>query len=279
MQAGVSPPFPPLYLSPERPSSLLSAAPPPGCCPQVPPTVDNLLESVVCCTATALGLPPDALLNTHRLDAGTSGVVVLAKTRGFAAWFNLLLKHKPQNVVKIYRCLTDTPPPLGSMVHYATMRVRAGGEPAHTRMRRPAAAAAAAAEGSAAWEQEEGARCELVVLQVWWEAGGVQMFSLPADYQLLLVAYLCNACRCRQKGCIYIMQIIAFVIGALVRYLLACEQLPYCVVALPQLISLLVALDCRLAVQIPDSKLLFTLCARIGCLVLSCLPSRLSRCS
>jgi 23S rRNA-/tRNA-specific pseudouridylate synthase len=126
--------------------------------------VDNLLESVVCCTATALGLPPDALLNTHRLDAGTSGVVVLAKTSSFAAWFNLLLKNKPQNVEKIYRCLTDRPPPLGSMVHYATMRVRADGEPAHTRMRRPAAAAAAG--GSADAVQEQGARCELVVLQV-----------------------------------------------------------------------------------------------------------------
>jgi 23S rRNA-/tRNA-specific pseudouridylate synthase len=132
--------------------------------------VDNLLESVVCCTATALGLPPDALLNTHRLDAGTSGVVVLAKTSSFAAWFNLLLKNKPHNVEKIYRCLTDKPPPLGSMVHYATMRVRAGGEPAHTRMRRPAAAAAAAVGGSAA-VQEEGARCELVVLQVGCSAG------------------------------------------------------------------------------------------------------------
>lgn len=128
--------------------------------------MDNLLESVVACTAAALGLPPDALLNTHRLDAGTSGVVVLAKTSGFAAWFNLLLKNKPQNVVKVYRCLTDKPPPLGLLVHYATMRVRAGGEPAHTRMRRPAGGAAAA--GGRAAVQEEGARCELVVLQVGW---------------------------------------------------------------------------------------------------------------
>lgn len=59
---------------------------------QVPPTVDNVLESLVACTAGALGLPAGALLNTHRLDAGTSGVVVLAKNSSFASWFNELLK-------------------------------------------------------------------------------------------------------------------------------------------------------------------------------------------
>lgn len=114
-----------------------------------------------------------------RLDAGTSGVVLLAKNSNFAAWFNALLREKPDNVVKMYRCLTAQPPPLGSMVHYATMRARAAGEPAHTRMRRPAVAAAAGAPATAVAESaacagpggadagmEEGARCELVVLQV-----------------------------------------------------------------------------------------------------------------
>jgi hypothetical protein len=43
-----------------------------------------------------------------RLDAGTSGVVVLAKTSSFAAWFNSLLRHKPDNIVKV-RLLTWPP--------------------------------------------------------------------------------------------------------------------------------------------------------------------------
>lgn len=154
---------------------------------QVPPTVDNILESLVYCTAHALGLPDPhtALLNTHRLDAGTSGVVVLAKTSQFANWFSSLLKNKAENVVKVYKCLTSKPPPLGRMVHYATVRNRTPGEPAHTRMRRPSAAmadkqAAVAGANSAAvvsaveccnssvpeLQGEGGVYCELVVLEV-----------------------------------------------------------------------------------------------------------------
>lgn len=111
---------------------LLSHCSPPPL--QVPPTVDNMLENVVSLTAAALGLPPDALLNTHRLDVGTSGVVLMAKSPGFAAWFSALLKNKPGALVKTYRCLTSTPPPLGPMVHWAVVEHRAAGEPAHTRM-------------------------------------------------------------------------------------------------------------------------------------------------
>ena len=68
---------------------------------QVPPTVDNILESVVACTAAALGLGSHQLLNTHRLDAGTSGVVVLARSPQAASAFTKLLQDKQQHVVKV----------------------------------------------------------------------------------------------------------------------------------------------------------------------------------
>eukprot|EP00775_Hariotina_reticulata_P010254 gene10254-10412_t len=159
---------------------------PPGV--QVPSTVDNVLESVVSCTAAALGLPGYALLNTHRLDAGTSGVVVLAKSSSCAAWFNSLLRHKPDNIVKVYRCLSRQRPPLGLLVHYAKVHSRGKGEPAHTRMTRPQPQTQQATSSSSsdtvfdgrdpgrslgpneeglveAAGGAEGARCELVVLQ------------------------------------------------------------------------------------------------------------------
>jgi hypothetical protein len=145
------------------------------CCVQVPPTVDNMLESVVFLTATALGLAPDALLTTHRLDVGTSGIVVLAKTQGFAAWFNTLLKNKPDAIVKTYRCLTAAPPPLGPMVHWALVKERQAGEPAHTRMLLECAVPDADSSGNgnqggavaaAAAPVEGAARCELIVEQV-----------------------------------------------------------------------------------------------------------------
>jgi 23S rRNA-/tRNA-specific pseudouridylate synthase len=152
---------------------------PPGV--QVPPTVDNVLESVVACTARALGLPPGSLLNTHRLDVGTSGVVVLAKTTAFATWFSTLLARKPGAITKTYRCLTAAPPPLGPLLHWAVVRQRGGGEPAHTRILGPAAAAAAdgqaddsADSGSSGGGPQHAVRCELVVLQV-------QRVSLAGD--------------------------------------------------------------------------------------------------
>ena len=53
---------------------------------------------------------------THRLDAATAGVLVLAKTSAFARWFNEQLKAR--NVRKLYRCATRTPVPLGVMEHW-----------------------------------------------------------------------------------------------------------------------------------------------------------------
>jgi hypothetical protein len=68
---------------------------------QVPATVDNIRESVVACAGAALGLPPDALLPTHRLDVGTSGVVVLARATPAAHTFQQLLQDKADKVVKV----------------------------------------------------------------------------------------------------------------------------------------------------------------------------------
>jgi hypothetical protein len=137
-----------------------------------------MLESVVSRTEAVLGLAPGALLTTHRLDVGTSGIVVLAKTQGFAAWFNTLLKNKPDAIVKTYRCLTAAAPPLGPMVHWAVVKERQAGEPAHTRMLLECAVPDAYSSSNsnsgnqdsavaAAMPPVEGAaRCELIVEQV-----------------------------------------------------------------------------------------------------------------
>jgi hypothetical protein len=102
---------------------------------QVSPTVDNVLESVAACAAAAVGAPPGSLTGLHRLDAGTSGVVVLGKgDPGFARWFSGLLEGKA----------------LGA----------AGGRPRRGRTRLRAAAAAAAEEEDTArpapQEQQQG---------------------------------------------------------------------------------------------------------------------------
>jgi len=169
-------------LTPHPPKAdTLNPPTPPPRPPQVPPTVDNLLENVMSCVASTLGLPPDALSNPHRLDVGTSGVVLLAKTQGFARWFSNALKLKPAVVVKTYRCLSAAAPPLGPLVHWAVVKQRQAGEPAHTRMLLECAVpdaaqsdAAAAAAAAAAGGRGDGGpvRCELIVEQVRGVLGG-----------------------------------------------------------------------------------------------------------
>jgi 23S rRNA-/tRNA-specific pseudouridylate synthase len=51
-------------------------------------------------TCQVLGMPPEALLTTHRLDAGTEGVLVLAKTSQFARFFNEMLRDKQDRIRK-----------------------------------------------------------------------------------------------------------------------------------------------------------------------------------
>ena len=102
----------------------------------VAPTVDNLHECV-------LGKVEDQVFSrtgsdheqariTHRLDAGTSGVLVLARTKAFCAYFNALLAQG--RVRKVYRVLTSRRVPRGIMTHYAQTEVRRKGRPAWTVM-------------------------------------------------------------------------------------------------------------------------------------------------
>lgn len=80
----------------------------------------------------ALSLPSGSLSNPHRLDTGTEGLLVLARSSSFARYFSLLLQHKGHEVRKLYRCATTQPPPLGRHVHYVSIGQRRAGEPAHT---------------------------------------------------------------------------------------------------------------------------------------------------
>ncbi|KAG2432348.1 hypothetical protein HYH02_012922 [Chlamydomonas schloesseri] len=85
---------------------------PPGL--QVPPTVDNVQESLLACVERALSLPGGVLQPAHRLDAGTEGVVVLVRDSPiFAAYFRGLMADKATSdrVRKTYRCLVLKPPP------------------------------------------------------------------------------------------------------------------------------------------------------------------------
>ncbi len=60
----------------------------------MPPTVDNVRESLLSKTEEVLGLGEGELLPTHRLDGGTQGVVVLARTQAFARHMQMLLRDK-----------------------------------------------------------------------------------------------------------------------------------------------------------------------------------------
>ena len=66
------------------------------------PTVDNLKENLLNTLSGYLGHP---LYITHRLDVGTSGLIVLAKTKNFQTHFNSMLKTGA--VKKNYRTLVD----------------------------------------------------------------------------------------------------------------------------------------------------------------------------
>ena len=113
----------------------------------VPPSVDNLGECCVAAAGAALNAP---LRITHRLDVGTSGVLVLAKTKAFAAYFNTRMaskggdsdsdpkcegqgssssKLRPR---KRYRVLTARPVPLGLITHHAHTNVSERGRSERT---------------------------------------------------------------------------------------------------------------------------------------------------
>ncbi len=74
--------------------------------------VDNAVENVVCALTPLLG----PLYVTHRLDTGTSGLVLLAKQPRFQALFNRRLATR--KVFKHYRALSSTQPESGEWLHY-----------------------------------------------------------------------------------------------------------------------------------------------------------------
>ncbi|DBA66437.1 TPA: hypothetical protein ACH3X2_002415 [Trebouxia sp. C0005] len=98
---------------------------------QVAPTVDNLLENVLFCTAQALQCA-ESLLITHRLDACTEGLLVVGHNRPFVQHFNQLLQ-RPGAVRKFYKALTQHPPPVGKLTHHITQE-QVRGQPAHSQV-------------------------------------------------------------------------------------------------------------------------------------------------
>ena len=113
---------------------------PPGV--SVNPTVDNAVECAAALVARALrdadsaddadaGAPPgwtetDPLTVVHRLDVATSGVVMFARGGGaFASRFHEALRKRL--VRKTYRCVSESPPPLGVLEHWTRQEAKTGG--------------------------------------------------------------------------------------------------------------------------------------------------------
>ncbi len=78
----------------------------------VHPQIDNARENMVCALTPLLG----PLYVTHRLDTGTSGLVLLARQPRFQVLFNRRLATR--RVFKRYRALSAVAPPAGEWVHY-----------------------------------------------------------------------------------------------------------------------------------------------------------------
>jgi 23S rRNA-/tRNA-specific pseudouridylate synthase len=108
-------------------------------------TVDNSIENCVHMCGGAMGSP---VFLTHRLDVGTSGVLVLAKTKAFCSYFNKLLSQKnnhgsssssgerKRKLRKFYKVLHEgQEAPLGRLTHYAQVNQQSKGKPAMTRLR------------------------------------------------------------------------------------------------------------------------------------------------
>lgn len=76
-------------------------------------TSDNLVENVLYQLRKVVG---QDLWVTHRLDAGVSGLMVLAKTSRFQSFFNERLVQK--KVKKRYVALVERPPKLGKVLHF-----------------------------------------------------------------------------------------------------------------------------------------------------------------
>ncbi len=79
----------------------------------VPSTVDNLHDNVMAGLSGVLKIP---LFITQRLDRGTTGLLVIAKSKKFQVEFNHLIQD--HQLTKKYLALTQVPIPLGQHDHY-----------------------------------------------------------------------------------------------------------------------------------------------------------------
>lgn len=133
-------------------------------------TVDNAKECVAQCVARALGdafaengsdssstdsstecsswgwADATPLIVTHRLDAATSGVLVLARDVEFARHFNDALRER--KVQKTYACVSEARVPVGVMEHWTDPEDATRGPRRHV-MRPPR-------EGDTPWEERGG---------------------------------------------------------------------------------------------------------------------------
>lgn len=101
---------------------------------QVVSRPDQVRESLQACVERSMGLPLNALLVTSRLDRGTQGVVLLARTRQAASGIHDLFSGREGSVTKWYRCLTTKEPPKGMLTHHACVGYRLPREPLFTRV-------------------------------------------------------------------------------------------------------------------------------------------------
>jgi 16S rRNA U516 pseudouridylate synthase RsuA-like enzyme len=109
--------------------------------------------------AKALGLEEGSLIPTHRLDEGTEGLVVLARTPAFASFFQALLRRhalQPAPLEKQYRCFSRRAPPLGRLCHRLRVGARFKGSPKFSLVLR----------GAETHEEADSHACSLEVLHV-----------------------------------------------------------------------------------------------------------------
>lgn len=83
------------------------------------PTLDNAIENAVSLASQSAG---QKLFVTHRLDTQTAGLLILAKSEKSQARINSLFADR--KVTKVYRALTEIPPPLGRHVHHMELGIK-----------------------------------------------------------------------------------------------------------------------------------------------------------
>jgi|GEM_PF-290983 len=117
------------------------------------PTVDNYLENAWSILQKQMG---QKVYVTHRLDTGTEGVLVLAKSQSAQSEFNQYLRER--TVHKIYRAATDAPVPLGRHEHYIQTE---GPVPKPTFATPVEDSAVAILHVRESWQHQDGYGCEV----------------------------------------------------------------------------------------------------------------------